>query len=71
MAARLNPRHSEMVRSKIRTVHLLKRLSDHVDGKVEMTPTQAQSAQFLISMALPKPVQQIEQTGEITIRWKS
>ena len=71
MAARLNPRHSDMVRSKIRTTQLLKRLDAHVHGTVDLTPSQVQAATFLVSMSLSKPVQQVEQTGEITIRWKS
>lgn len=71
MARKLNTRTAEQVRSHIQGVLLVKRLQDHIAGKVDMTPTQVQAAQFLISYALPKPVQQVEQTGELTIRWKS
>lgn len=71
MARKLNTRNAESVRDKIQGTVLVKRLQDHIHGKVDMTPTQVQAAQFLISYALPKPVQQVEQTGELTIRWKS
>jgi hypothetical protein len=73
MAARLNPRHQDMVRAKIKTTQLINRLQNHVDGKVELTPTQAQTAQFLIGMSLSKPPQDqnVTHDGELVIRWKS
>lgn len=73
LAKRLNPRHQQMVRDKIQTVQLIKRLQDHVDGEVELSPTQCQSAQFLIGMSLAKPAQDVhhEHDGELVIRWKS
>lgn len=73
MAKRLNPRHQEMVRDKIQTTQLIKRLQDHAHNLVEMTPTQIDAAKFLISYSLSKPAQdvQVQHDGELVIRWKS
>jgi hypothetical protein len=62
-----------MVRAKIKTSQLINRLQAHVDGKVKLSPTQAQTAQFLIGMSLSKPPQDqnVNVDGELVIRWKS
>lgn len=67
---RLNRRHSDMVRQKIRGVHLVKLLQDHADGRIELSDGRRDSAKFLISYALSKPVQQVQQDGELVIRWQ-
>ena len=69
MARKLNTRTAESVRGHIQGVLLVKRLQDHAHGRVEMTPTQQQAAQFLLSYVMPKPVQQVEQTGTLKITW--
>ena len=69
MARKLNTRCAEAVRAKIKGSMLVERLQNHAAGNLEMTPTQIQAATFLISYALPKPVQQVEQTGSLTITW--
>ncbi len=53
MAARLNPRHQEMVREKIRASQLVNRLEDHVFGEVEMTSTQVTAALGLLKKCVP------------------
>lgn len=40
-------------RSRIQTTQLIKRLQDHVDGKVEMSKTQVTAANILLSKSLP------------------
>jgi hypothetical protein len=52
MAARLNPRHQEMVRAKIQASHLINGLHDHFDGKRELTATQLQSAKILLDKSI-------------------
>jgi hypothetical protein len=52
MAARLNPRHSEMVRAKIQASQLVNRLTDHALGSIEMTATQVQAAKILLDKTL-------------------
>lgn len=53
MAARLRPHHQDEVRAKIQASQLINRLTDHVLGKVDMTPTQVQAANILLKKSLP------------------
>jgi hypothetical protein len=73
MAARLNPRHQDMVRAKIQTSQLINRLQNHAFGKLELTDAQRDSAKFLISKSLSNPpeAQTITHDGELVFRWKS
>ena len=52
MAARLNRRHSEMVRTKIKTAHILRTLHECLDGRVLLSKSQVQSASILLSKSL-------------------
>jgi hypothetical protein len=52
MAARLNPRHSEMVRSKIQASQLINRLTGHALGDADMSATQVQAAKILLDKIL-------------------
>jgi len=76
MAARLNPRHSEMVREKIRASVLIDRLQKHVVGEIEMTATQIAAANTLLDRSVPK-LSQIQHVGDddqpvrIEFGWKS
>lgn len=59
MAARLNPRHQDMVRDKIRASQLVNRLEDHVLGKgkdnkpIELSSTQVAAALGLLKKCVP------------------
>ncbi|HEU4804992.1 MAG TPA: hypothetical protein VFS91_04170 [Nitrobacter sp.] len=53
MAERLRKMHQESVRTKIQTSQLINRLSDHVLGSVELSPTQVRSAEVLLRKTLP------------------
>ena len=53
MAARLNPRHQDMVREKIRASQLVNRLENHAFGEVEMSSTQVQAAVALLKKCVP------------------
>jgi hypothetical protein len=50
---------------------IVNRLQGFIEGKRQMTGAQVNAALGLLSYALPKPTQTVEQTGEITVRWKS
>ena len=63
MAARLNPRHSEMVRAKIQASVLIDRLQKHVKGEIDMSATQVQAAMGLLDRSVPK-LSQIQHTGD-------
>ncbi len=54
MAARLNPRHSDLVVRRIRTSQLINRLQDNALGKIALTAEQIRSATFLIERTLAK-----------------
>lgn len=69
MARRLTHRQADTVRAHIQGTKLVQRLQDHVLGDEPMTPTQVQAALALIAYVLPKPVQQVEQTGSLQISW--
>lgn len=53
MAVRLNTRQIEHTKAAIRTTQLVNRLQNHVNGKVEMTPTQVQACKILLQKTLP------------------
>ncbi len=58
MAARINRRHQQMVRDKVRASQLVNRLENHVlpddEGQtVDMTPTQLSAALGLLKKCVP------------------
>jgi len=55
--------HSEQVRAKIQAAVLIQRLSDHVEGKLEMSATQIQAANSLLDRSVPK-LSQIQHVGD-------
>lgn len=69
MAARLNPRHQEMVRAKIQTSQLINRLQDHAFGRMEMPDSQRDSAKFLIGKSLSNPAESktVTHDGKVTV----
>jgi hypothetical protein len=63
MAARLNPRHTDMVRQKIQASSIIHRLQQCVNGDVEMTSTQVTAALGLLDRSVPK-LQAIQHVGD-------
>jgi hypothetical protein len=63
MPARLNPRHSDMVRQKIQASCLIHRLQQCAMGEVELTPTQVNAINSLLDRSVPK-LSQIQHTGD-------
>ncbi len=53
MAARLRAYHQDEIRTKIQASQLVNRLTDHVFGKVEMSPTQVRAAEVLLKKSVP------------------
>lgn len=54
MAARkIKIRHDDETRAKIKTSQLINRLQDHVDGSVDLKPTQVTAALGLLKKTLP------------------
>jgi hypothetical protein len=63
MAARLNPRHSEMVRQKIQASCLVDRLHKIAMGEVEATAQQITASIALLDRSVPK-LSQIQHVGD-------
>lgn len=53
MAKRKNLFHDDETRRKIQTSQLVNRLTDHANGKIEMSPTQVKAAEVLLKKSLP------------------
>lgn len=74
MPARLNPRHSDMVRQKIQASILIDRLTKHAHGEIEMTNSQIKAAEILLDRAVPK-LSHVQHSGDDeqplihTFRW--
>lgn len=64
MAARLNNRHQQMVRDKIQVSQLINRLEKHIDGAVDLKPTQVDAAKFLINQAIGSPASSTTISGD-------
>jgi len=57
----------EKVRERIKTSMLINRLSDHVFGKVELSPTQVRSAEILLKKTTPD-LSSTEHSGQIDLK---
>lgn len=53
MAKRHALQHSPLTRERIKVGMLIKRLSDHVEGKCELTATQVRAAEVLLRKKMP------------------
>jgi hypothetical protein len=52
MAARLNNRHQDLVREKIKVGNIIDRLEKHVAGEIELTAAQVTSAKILLDKSI-------------------
>jgi hypothetical protein len=57
---------SEHVRSQIQTDKILKRLRDHVDGKVALEATQIKAAEILLRKSLPD-LSSVEMVADVEV----
>ena len=64
MAARLRLRHQEDVKKKIQVSRLIGLLSEHAEGKREMSSTQVQSAKILLDKSLSNAPTEIAGPGD-------
>lgn len=73
MAARLNRRHSEMVRAKIKTAHILNALQACLDGKRILSKSQVQSAHILLNKSLSNAPEEknvnVDMNGRIEVEF--
>jgi len=62
-SARLNPRHQDLVRTKIQASVILNRLTKCVQGKIEMSAVQVAAARILLDKSVPS-LQSTEVSGK-------
>lgn len=62
MATRIRQEHQESVIQKIRTSQLVNRLQNHIDGKIELQPTQIKAIEMLLARTMPT-LSAVEQTN--------
>lgn len=63
MATRLNTRQAQSVREHIQTTQIVKRLQNHIDGEVDLKPSQVTAALGLLRKTIPD-LARTEMTGE-------
>lgn len=64
MAARLNPRHQDMVRAKIKASCVIKMLMEHLEGKRELSQAQVASAKILLDKSVSNAPTTIQGPGD-------
>lgn len=64
MAARYRTWTPDVVRARIRVGMLIRRLSNHVLGRLEMSPTQIKAAEILLRKAVPD-MRALEHSGQV------
>lgn len=71
MAQRLNRRHQDLVRAKIKSSCVLKALQEHVDGKRELSTTQVASAKILLDKSLSNApeISELALSGSLSMLW--
>lgn len=69
MAARLNRRHQDSVRERIKVVNIITRLQKHIDGEIDMSPTQVTSARILLDKSISNAATDLNVSGNVTIHW--
>ena len=69
MAARLNRRHQDLVREKIKVGNIIDRLEKHIAGEIELTPAQVSSAKILLDKSISNAQTDLNVSGDMTVNW--
>jgi hypothetical protein len=69
MAARLNRRHQDLVREKIKAAMVIGRLERHVEGEIELSSTQVQAAKILLDKTISNAQTDLNIQGNVTVNW--
>jgi hypothetical protein len=64
MAARYTKHQTEACRAKIKTTQLINRLTKHINGKLDLSPTQVRGIEILLNKTLAN-LQQAEHVVEV------
>lgn len=70
MPVRKNLKHQDIVRSRIRTSQLMRRLKKHALGQIQMTATQIKAAEILLKKTLPD-LAAVQIDGKVTYSYDS
>ena len=74
MAARLKAKHQEDIKTKIKVSQIINRLQDNLEGKIELSTGQIQSAKILLdktmSNAPTEVAQKTEHSGTLKFEWQ-
>jgi hypothetical protein len=69
MAARLNRMHQDSVREKIRASMIIDRLEKHVEGALDLSPSQVQAAKILLDKVISNAPTDMHVSGDMNISW--
>lgn len=71
MAARMRKTHQDDVRAKIQVSHILRRLTMHLDGEIELSAAQVKSAQILLDKSISNAPTDanVKHSGDIGFCW--
>jgi hypothetical protein len=69
MAVRLNRRHQDLVRDKIKVGNIIDRLEKHISGEIELSPTQVSSAKILLDKTISNAQTDLNVQGNVTVNW--
>ena len=64
MAARLRLHHQEDVKKKIQVGNIINRLQKHINGEVEMSPTQVKPAKILLDKSVSNAPTEVKGPGD-------
>lgn len=63
MATRLQPRHQDAIKAKIKIGNIINRLEKHINGEIEMTSAQVTSAKILLDKTMSNAPTEIGGVG--------
>jgi hypothetical protein len=69
MATRLNRRHQDLVREKIKVAMVIGRLERHVEGELELSSTQIQAAKILLDKSISNAQTDLNVSGTVNVTW--
>ena len=69
MAARLNRRHQDAIRARIKASNIITRLQKHIDGEIELSATQVTSARILLDKSVSNAQTDVNLSGSMEVLW--
>lgn len=66
---RLNRRHADMARARIRVGYILSRLHKCIAGEIELSQVQLSACKLALDKALPNAPTDMNVSGSISVAW--